>query len=236
MLTRSISIQNVVLAVLLTALMAMLPAWAEADELRGTADEAQAMVASAITFYDENGRDAAFAAFEDKDGAFVDHDLYIFIYGPGRTIDAHGADVNLNGTPVDTLIDINGKPFGTALMDEATAEGVWVEYTWYNPVTRELHPKSSWVVRHDEHVFGAGIYLPEGVESGADAEDDPADPPVVAELVAEEADEMDAEQDVAEELMEESMDEMMDESADELLQDSVDEMGDEIAREAEDEV
>ena len=50
-------------------------------------------------------------------------------------------------------------PFGAALMDGATAEGVWVDYTWYNPVTRELHPKSSWVVRHDDHVFGAGIYL-----------------------------------------------------------------------------
>jgi signal transduction histidine kinase len=139
-----------------------------ADEDRGTAEEAQALVTNAIAFYDSNGREAAFAAYEDKQGQFVDHDLYIFIYGPGRTIDAHGADTNLNGTPVDTLIDINGKPFGTALMDEATEEGVWVDYTWYNPVTRELHPKSSWVVRHDGYVFGAGIYLPADSADGAD--------------------------------------------------------------------
>lgn len=130
-----------------------------ADEDRGTAEEAQALVANAIAFYDANGRDAAFAAYEDKQGQFVDHDLYIFIYGPGRTIEAHGADVNLNGTPVDTLIDMNGMPFGAALMDGATEEGVWIDYTWYNPVTRELHAKSSWVVRHDDYVFGAGIYL-----------------------------------------------------------------------------
>lgn len=130
-----------------------------ADEDRGTAEEAQALVANAIAFYDANGRDAAFAAYEDKQGQFVDHELYIFIYGPGRTIEAHGADVNLNGTPVDTLIDMNGMPFGAALMDGATEEGVWIDYTWYNPVTRELHAKSSWVVRHDDYVFGAGIYL-----------------------------------------------------------------------------
>ena len=130
-----------------------------ADELRGTAGQAQALVASAVGYYDEHGQDAAFAAFEDKTGQFVDHDLYIFIYGPGRTIVAHGADVKLNGTPIDTLIDINGMPFGAALMDGATDEGVWIDYTWYNPVTRELHPKSSWVVRHDNYVFGAGIYL-----------------------------------------------------------------------------
>jgi len=172
---------------------------AVSDELRGTAEGAQALVARAIGFYDENGQEAAFSAIEDKSGEFVDHDLYIFVYGPSRTIVAHGADVALNGTPVDTLIDINGKPFGTALMDGATEQGEWVEYTWYNPVTRELHPKSSWVVRHDSNVFGAGIYLSEDAESLA-----------------------------AGELMDESMEKIENESADELLEDSVDDMSGEV--------
>lgn len=137
----------------------LIPFTTGADEQRGTAEQAQALVAKAIAYYDQNGQDAAFTAIEDKQGAFVDYDLYVFVYGPGRTIVAHGADASLKGTLIDTLIDIQGKPFGTALMDGATEEGVWVDYTWYNPVTRELHPKSSWVVRHDGNVFGAGIYL-----------------------------------------------------------------------------
>ena len=208
-----------------------------ADELRGTADEAKALVADAIAYYDESGREAAFAAIEDKDGVFVDHDLYIFVYGPGRTIVAHGADVALNGTPVDTLIDINGKPFGAALMDGATEEGVWIEYTWYDPVSRELHPKSSWVMRHDAHVFGAGIYLPAGVVSGAAAEQLLEEPAVVTGLEFEAADEGETSpgREMSDELMEESMDEMKDESADELLQDSVDEMNEEMLQEAKDE-
>jgi len=149
---------------------------ANASEQRGTAEQAQALVAKAIAYYEENGRDAAFAAIEDKQGGFVNYDLYIFVYGPGRTIVAHGADVSLKGTPVDSLFDIHGKPFGSALMDGATQEGVWVDYTWYNPVGRELHPKSSWVVRHDGNVFGAGIYLQEdAVEEAAEAKVETAD-------------------------------------------------------------
>jgi len=134
---------------------------AQAEEQRGTAEQAQALVASVIAYYDANGKEATFAAIEDKAGQFVNYDLYVFVYGPDRTIVAHGADTSLNGTPVDTFIDIQGKPFGTALMDDATEEGVWIDYTWYNPVDRALRPKSSWVVLHDGHVFGAGIYLPD---------------------------------------------------------------------------
>ncbi|HET6563824.1 MAG TPA: cache domain-containing protein [Xanthomonadales bacterium] len=130
-----------------------------AEEQHGTAEEAQALVAKAIAYYDDTNVETAFAAFNNREGEFVDHDLYIFVYGPDRTIVSHGADVELIGTPVDTLVDINGKPFGTAIQDEATEEGVWVDYTWFNPVGRQLHPKSSWIVLHDGYRFGAGIYL-----------------------------------------------------------------------------
>ncbi len=135
-----------------------------AEEPRGTAEEAQALVAKAIAYYDDTNAETAFAAFNNREGEFVDHDLYIFVYGPDRTIVSHGADVNLIGTPVDTLIDISGKPFGAAIQDEATEDGVWVDYTWYNPVDRELHPKSSWIVLHDGFRFGAGIYLQDDAE------------------------------------------------------------------------
>ncbi|HMB60500.1 MAG TPA: cache domain-containing protein [Xanthomonadales bacterium] len=129
-----------------------------AGEYRATAEEAQALVAAAIEFYDEEGMEAAFAAIEDPDGALVDRDLYIFVYGPGRTIVAHGADTSLVGSVADTLIDIDGVPFGSQFMDLATEEGVWVDYKWYDPVTKEVLPKTSWVVLHDSYIFGAGIY------------------------------------------------------------------------------
>jgi signal transduction histidine kinase len=159
MIRYTVGIFNTASIVLLSSML--FTASALADAQQGTAEQAQALVANVIAYYDANGQEETFVVIEDKEGEFVDRDLYIFVYGQDRTVVAHGADASLKGTQVDTLIDIHGKPFGTALMDGATPEGVWIEYTWYNPVTRELHPKSSWVVRHDGNVFGAGIYLQE---------------------------------------------------------------------------
>lgn len=130
-----------------------------ADE-RATPEQAQALVAKAIALYDDAGREATFVAIEDPNGEFIDHDLYIFVFGPNRTIVAHGGDKDLFGTPADTLKDIDGVPFGTMFMDEATASGHWVNYKWVDPVTRAVHPKTSWVVRHDGYIFGAGVYQP----------------------------------------------------------------------------
>jgi cytochrome c len=151
----------------LAGLMVSLVAMAEepaAVSHRGTAEEAQALVAKAIAYYDDTNVETAFAAINNREGEFVNGDLYIFVYGPDRTVASHGADVTLTGTQVDTLIDIHGKPFGAAIQDGATEEGVWVDYTWFNPVDKQLHPKSSWVVRHDGYIFGAGIYLQDDAE------------------------------------------------------------------------
>ncbi len=151
--------------VLVLSLALFAPAWLAAElppaQERATAGQAVAMVARAIAYYDEHGREATFAAIEDKQGEFVDRDLYIFVYGPGRTIVAHGSNTALVGTVADTLIDVDGVPFGAMFMDQATAEGIWVDYKWHDPVSREVLPKTSWVVLHDGYIFGAGIYQPE---------------------------------------------------------------------------
>jgi len=138
----------------------MLGGGAFADE-RATPEEAQILVTQAIAYYDEAGRELAFEAIDDRDGQFVDHDLYIFVYGPDRTIVAHGGDVGLIGTPADSLEDVDGVPFGTQFMDESTAEGSWMQYKWLDPVTGEVLPKTSWIVLHDGYIFGAGVYAPE---------------------------------------------------------------------------
>lgn len=129
---------------------------------RGTAEEAQALVAQAIALYDADGREAAFAVINDREGSLVDRDLYIFVYGPDRTIVAHGGNVALIGARAADLSDVDGVPFADMFMDEATAEGVWIDYKWADPTTGEVLPKTSWVVLHDDgHVFGAGIYKTE---------------------------------------------------------------------------
>lgn len=146
-------------AVVLT-LMLWAPAFSAAAE-RGTAAQAKALVAKAIGIYDHAGREAAFAAIQDPKGDLVDHDLYVFVYGPKRTVVAHGSNPALVGTDVDGLVDEDGLHFGTRFMDEAIQSGSWMDYKWHDPVSGKVLPKSSWIVRHDGYVFGAGIYKPQ---------------------------------------------------------------------------
>jgi signal transduction histidine kinase len=127
---------------------------------RGTAKEAKALVAKAVALYDREGREKAFAAFQDPKGGFVDRDLYVFVFGPKRTIVAHGGDSALVGTAAESLVDEDGVHFGTKFMDETTATGNWVDYKWRDPASGKVLAKSSWVVRHDGYIFGAGIYKP----------------------------------------------------------------------------
>jgi len=129
---------------------------------RGTAAEAKALVAKAIALYDREGREKAFAAIQDPKQGFVDRDLYVFVFGPKRTIVAHGGNSALVGTAADTLVDEDGVHFGNKFMDETTATGKWIDYKWKDPATGKVLAKSSWVVRHDGYVFGAGIYKPKG--------------------------------------------------------------------------
>jgi len=127
---------------------------------RGTAEEAKALVAKAIALYDREGRERAFAAIQDPKQGFVDRDLYVFVFGPKRTIVAHGGNTALVGTPAESLVDDDGVHFGTKFMDDTTATGSWIDYKWKDPATGKVLAKSSWVVRHDGYVFGAGIYKP----------------------------------------------------------------------------
>ena len=133
---------------------------AESDD-RGTAEEAQDMVARAIAYYDEMGAEAALAKFNaDPAPEFLDRDLYIFVYGPDDTIVAHGVDPSLLGRTYSSFTDVDGKRFGEEMRQTASADGTWVDYKWKNPATAEVEQKSSWLVLHDDHHFGVGIYKP----------------------------------------------------------------------------
>ena len=135
------------------------PMWSAAAD-RGSADEAKALVAKAIARYDREGREKAFAAIQDAKEGFVDRDLYVFVFGPKRTIVAHGGNPKLVGTAAESLVDEDGVHFGTKFMDETNATGSWVDYKWKDPASGKVLAKSSWVVRHDGYIFGAGIYKP----------------------------------------------------------------------------
>ena len=150
------TLQSLVLALLVPMLFA---APARAAE-RGTAEEAQAMVADAIAAYDTTGAAVLFGRInETPRPEFFDGDLYIFVLDENGLTVAHAAEPARVGSNVTQLTDVDGKAFGTEMLAVATPEGAWVDYKWQDPATGEVEPKASWVVRHDGYIFGCGIYL-----------------------------------------------------------------------------
>jgi signal transduction histidine kinase len=145
------------IACFLWAVAALVDMASAAD--RGTAKQAQALVAKAIAAYDAKGK-SAFADMTAPNTGFVDRDLYIFVIGPDHKTVAHGAAAARVGLDVMTLKDQTGKSYGKALFKRATPAGAWVDYVMEDPLTGKQAPKSSWVVRHGDYVFGCGIYKP----------------------------------------------------------------------------
>ena len=124
---------------------------------RGSAEDAQALVARAIDAYKAEGA-AAFQRMTAPSTEFRNRDLYVFVIGPDHKTVAHGGDAKLVGMDVRQNIDPDGKAFGRAFVEEANEAGSWVEYKMLDPQSGAVLPKSSWIVRHDGYIFGAGIY------------------------------------------------------------------------------
>jgi cytochrome c len=133
---------------------------AEQPPSRGTIEEAAAMLDRAVAHYNDVGRAQALSDFTARAEPFVDRDLYVFCYGPDRTISAHGADAALVGVSVDSLRDVDRKAFGTRIMEVAQADpaGGTVDYKWLNPATRIIEDKVSVVKQVGTDVCGVGAY------------------------------------------------------------------------------
>jgi len=125
----------------------------------GTTAEAQAMVAKAIALYRERGP-AAFDVMNRGEQGFLDRDLYIFVIGPDNRTVVHAADNSRIGADLSGTTDAEGTPFGKAIIEQASADGAWVDYKWPNPATGAVEAKSSWVVRYEGYIFGCGVYTP----------------------------------------------------------------------------
>ena len=82
------------------------------------------------------GRQRALAIFNDRQGPFVDRDLYVFCMGREYKITAH-VDVGMRGVDVATLKDPDGKQIGREMIEIAKRRGGGsLEYRWVNPVSK----------------------------------------------------------------------------------------------------
>jgi cytochrome c len=136
-------------------------AGALAQEKKGTAAEATAMVQKAIAHIKKVGREKAFADFDNKQGAFTDRDLYVVVYDIRGKVLAHGANEKLIGKDLIDLRDNDGKFFvkeRVEMMSKGPDAKGWQDYKFMNPVSRQIEPKSMYLQRYEDLIVGCGIY------------------------------------------------------------------------------
>ena len=130
-----------------------------AAEKRGTAAEAEAMVKKAIAMTKAKGKDAVFTEINNPKGQFTKGDLYVFVYDMSGKVMAHGQNLKMIGKELIDMKDADGKEFVKERVEIAKTKGSgWQEYKFTNPTTKQIEQKRAYVQRHEDFIFGCGIY------------------------------------------------------------------------------
>jgi cytochrome c len=132
---------------------------AAAKEGNATKDDAVATVKKGIAFIKSNGRDKGYAEVSNKEGQFIDRDLYLVVYGLDGTVRAHGANGKMVGKNLIDLKDVDGKAFVKERVDLAQSKGTfWQDYKFTNPVSKKVEPKQMYCEKLEDAVVCGGIY------------------------------------------------------------------------------
>ncbi len=122
-------------------------------------EEAKAMVEKAIAFYKAQGKEKAFAAISDPNGAFKKGDLYVFVYDMMGTAVARPVAKELIGMNLLGLRDPDGDLYVQERIDLIKARGKgWQDYKFLNPENSRYEDKTSYVEGYDNYIFGCGTY------------------------------------------------------------------------------
>lgn len=132
---------------------------AGAADAYATKDEAMALVKKAVVYLKANGRERAFAAFNDPKGAFVDRELYISVFDAKGVNLAHGANKKIIGKNMMEYHDPDGKyPIKEGLEIAKTKGSGWFEFKFLNPITKEMQTKAAYVERYEDIALWVGAY------------------------------------------------------------------------------
>ena len=126
-----------------------------AESKHATKEQAQAMATKAADVLKKEGADKAFAAF-NAGGDWRDGDHYVFVFDNTGTWRASGARSELVGKTDLNTPDAGGKLFVKEIV--AIDKNGWVDYKFKSPADNQIHDKSSYFVRVDDFLVGAGAY------------------------------------------------------------------------------
>lgn len=122
-------------------------------------EEAAAMVKKGVAFIKASGKDKGYAEISNKQGQFIDRDLYLVVYGLDGVVRAHGANEKMVGRNLIDLKDIDGKPFVKERVELGQSKGTfWQDYKFTNPVSKKIEPKQMYCEKLDDAVVCGGVY------------------------------------------------------------------------------
>jgi cytochrome c len=122
--------------------------------------EAKEFVVKAINFYKNSGKDIALAEFANPKGPFAQDESYIFVLNTEGTMLAHGVNEKYISKNFIDLKYSDGKSFIREIINTSLENSRgFVEYKWYNPLTKATKPKSVYFEKIDELIFCGGIYI-----------------------------------------------------------------------------
>lgn len=128
-------------------------------EERGSAKEAKALLDKAVALIKAEG-DKAYPKLQDKNGAYVLKDLYVYVFAIDNAIvKVHPYAPGMIGKSWLTLKDANGFPFVAKIIEGANKNGKGsVDYSWSDPKTKKVEKKSAYYEKVGDVVAVSGFY------------------------------------------------------------------------------
>lgn len=126
---------------------------------KATRDEAVAMVKKVILDMKTKGIKQIAQDVNNPQGPYTDRDLYVMIYDMNGKNIAHGANPRMVGKDLLEMRDVNGVYFIKERIEIAKSKGSgWQDYSFTNPVTKKIEPKSLYIEKSGEFIVTAGVY------------------------------------------------------------------------------
>jgi cytochrome c len=126
---------------------------------KGSKEEAVALTKKAIALYKSAGKDKAYAEINDKNGQFVDRDLYVYVVDATGHVRAHGTNPKLIDKDLSQLKDADGKNFIAELINNVKAgKSGWVDYKWTHPISKQIEAKTTYIEPVGDLGFAVGVY------------------------------------------------------------------------------
>ena len=122
-------------------------------------EEAKQFVKKAIAFYKKAGKAVALAEFTNQKGPFVAGEQYVFVLNLKGTMLAHGVNEKYIGMDFCDVKDSDGRSFIREIVEVTNTKGSgFVDYKWYNPVTKEDLVKHVYFEKVDDVIICSGVY------------------------------------------------------------------------------